>query len=124
MLVRRVSLSRWRWTLGELDGSAIGQDERGPDPRARAFADAVDRASLRLPSKCLPRAVALQWRLRLAGIPSSLIIAFHLVDRTAEHGFHAWVEQAGKIVIGHCDRDAYRAALTLSQGNLPAPGPA
>jgi len=80
----------------------------------------VARAARLLPieAKCLPRAVAAQWLLRLRGIPSSLIIAIHVSDRTGEHAYHAWVETDGAFVIGHCERSDYRAVMTIDQGHL------
>lgn len=77
----------------------------------------VDKAARRIPgtSKCLPRAVALQWMLRREHIASQLVIAIHNTDRVGEHAFHAWVEQGGQIVIGHCDRTAYSPVMILAQ---------
>ena len=120
-LVRNVRLSRWRWTLGRIDAASASSDG-DDDHRADILASAIERAAERLPfdSKCLPRAVALQWRLRMAGIASRMVIAFHAIDRSGEHGFHAWVEHSGEMIIGACDRAVYRPALTLSQGNTAA----
>lgn len=121
LLVRHVRLSRWRWTLGRID-APCASSTRADGPRAEILASAIERAAERLPfdSKCLTRAVALQWRLRMAGIASRLVIAFHTIDRSGGHGFHAWVEQGGEMIIGACDRAVYRPALTLSQGNTAA----
>lgn len=79
---------------------------------------AIDQAGDLLPfrTKCLAKAAAMQWLLRLCAIPSRLVIAFHTRERTAEHAFHAWVEHNGKIVMGACDVEEYRPALVLSQG--------
>jgi hypothetical protein len=117
-LIRVVRLSRWRSTLGSLAKCPADPGAYTPDPEARVLAAVVERAADRFPfaPKCLPRAVALQWRLRLAGIPSDLVIAFHAVDRSGEDGFHAWVEHGGEIVIGQCDRPVYQPVMTLSQG--------
>jgi hypothetical protein len=126
ILVRFVQLSRWRGTLGAMIPSEAASSLAQANPRARSLAGTIERAAVHLPfaTKCLPRAVALQWRLRFSGIPSDLVVAFHLADRASEHGFHAWVEHAGEIVIGDCDRAVYRPVLRLSQGAAPALGPA
>ena len=124
LLVRRVSLSRWRWTLGRIITSDRPVCFAPSEAReSRVLARSVERADVRLPfeSRCLPRAVALQWRLRLAGIPSRLVIAFNKLDRSGEHGFHAWVEQGGTMIIGECDRSLYQPALTLLQGDEGRP---
>jgi hypothetical protein len=121
-LVRAVRFSRWRSTLGSLAESPPPRASHEPDPAARMLAAVVERAADRLPfaTKCLPRAVALQWRLRLAGIPSDLVVAFHAIDRSGEDRFHAWVEHAGEMVIGQCDRTLYRPVMILSQGRPAA----
>jgi hypothetical protein len=126
ILVRFVELRRWRGTLGAVVSSDASSPVGNIDPRARALAESVERAAVHLPfaTKCLPRAVALQWRLAFAGIPSDLVVAFHTVDRTDEHRFHAWIEHAGEMVIGQCDRAVYRPALRLSQGSAAALGSA
>lgn len=117
LLVRCVRLSRWRWTLGEI-GTATPAPDAHSARSVRALAQSVERAAVHLPfaGKCLPQGVALQWRLRLARIPSRLVIAFHLIDRSGDHGFHAWVEHGGEMVLGACDRSVYQPAMTLSQG--------
>ena len=126
LLVRFVELRRWRGTLGAMVSSESASPVPHLDRRARALAVSVERAAVHLPfsTKCLPRAVALQWRLRASKIPSDLVVAFHSVDRTGDHGFHAWVEHAGEMVIGQCDRTVYRPVLRLSQGAVTALGPA
>lgn len=119
LLVRGMRLSRWRWTLGRIDDtSPLPATGSRSTSSAKELAQSVERAAVHLPfaGKCLPQAVALQWRLRLAGIPSRLVIAFHVVDRRADHGYHAWVEHAGMMVIGVCDRSVYQPAMSLSQG--------
>ncbi len=118
ILVRRVRLSRWRGTLGSIATTDRTADVQ-TNTRAILLAAAIERAALRLPvaTKCLARAVALQWRLRLSGIPSELVVAFHATDRSGDDGFHAWIEHGGQIIIGHCDRTLYRPVLTLSQSS-------
>ena len=118
-LIRWVALSRWGWTIGSVRASPTNGTTFPSDRRASILAACIERAALRLPfaTKCLARAVALQWRLRLSGIPSDLVIAFHAIDRTSEDGFHAWVEHDGDMVIGHCDREMYHPVMTLSHGH-------
>ena len=130
VLVRAVRLSRWRSSLGQVrayaalapDAPAPGPPAPGPPapgnaPRARSIGRIVGQAArwLPFPVKCLPRAVATQWLLRLLDSPSSLVIAVHAHDRAGEHAFHAWVESGDEIVIGHCERPKYRAIMAFDQ---------
>jgi hypothetical protein len=80
------------------------------------LAAAVERAAVQLPmrTKCLARAIAVQWWLRLIGLPSELILAVHRFDRSSDDTFHAWVEHAGEMIIGACDPAVYQRVLTLS----------
>lgn len=121
-LVRWVPLGRWRASLGVVrrDNPERGlADDPLPSRQAIDAARRIERGTSHLPFpvKCLPRAVALQWLLRITGSPSTLVVAMHATDRTGEHSSHAWVEQGGEILIGDCDRDAYRPLLTID--NLP-----
>lgn len=130
-LVRVVPLRLWRGSLGQIVAQPQHQSDESPPPEYQ-FGDAalavlrealmlgrcVDRASEILPghSRCLPQAVALQWIMRMHGIASQIIIAFHIFDRAGEHAYHAWVEHRGEMLIGHCDRSSYRPIMTLSVG--------
>lgn len=102
------------------DQDAGAATERpGPEWRQVALtARLVERAATKLPgiTKCLPRAIVVQWLLRSKGIDSILVIAVHANDRSKEHGFHAWVEHRGDIVIGECDRTEYRPIMAYAQG--------
>ena len=82
---------------------------------ARRTGRHVERAALRLPfaTKCLPRAMAAQWLLRLRGMPASLVFAVHVRDRCGDHAYHAWVECDGEFIIGHCERDDYRPVMII-----------
>lgn len=84
---------------------------------ALIWARRVERAANRLPgrSKCLPKAMALQWILRRNAIASRLVIAIHKTDRQHDHSFHAWVEVGGEMVIGHCDRASYSCMASFDQ---------
>lgn len=77
----------------------------------------IERAASRLPgrSKCLPKAIALQWALGKRDVPSQLVVAVHRNDRTSDDAFHAWVEHQGTILIGHCDRSEYSPIMVFSQ---------
>ena len=121
VLVNRVQMKHWRGTLGEIEGATISSAASPTDQQTAAWCDAarlgrhVERAAEKLPveTKCLPRAIALQWMLRRRAIASRLIVA-----RSHEKGnrdeWHAWVEHGEEIVIGHCDRDDYRAMLIFT----------
>ena len=67
--------------------------------------------------RCLPRAMALQWMLRSRAIPSRLVVA---IAPAAGPGtpdpHHAWTEAGGTVLVGDCDRSAYRALMVFDQG--------
>lgn len=141
LLVRFVPLAVWRSTLGvavkpadpavsDQFGVALSvrtaeASQYFPNPvcdqatlrHAMRLGRCVDRAAQWLPgtSKCLPRAAALQWLLRREGIPSALVIAFRLADRAGVDAFHAWTETCGEMLVGQCDRAAYRPIMALYQ---------
>lgn len=135
-LVRFVPLRAWRASVGEVvpvttnSSDESGADEVSPallrivetsDPehlvQAHWLGRCVDRAARYLPgtSRCLPKAVALHWMLRLRKIPAQTVIAFKTEDRSGEDAYHAWVELDGQMVIGHCDRAVYRPIMILAQ---------
>jgi hypothetical protein len=96
LAVAVVPFGRWRRTLG-------GQDEAQDLQAARQWAAHVERAAGRLPiaMRCLPRAVALSWMLRRRAIGHRVVIAVRPADRRADNdALHAWVEVAGKMVLG------------------------
>ncbi|HEX6661065.1 MAG TPA: lasso peptide biosynthesis B2 protein [Sphingomicrobium sp.] len=98
LLVESVPLKRWRGSLG------LATD-RGVGPRAaeaRKLAARVEHAANLLPfrAKCLPRAMALSWLLRRAGIGHAVVVAVRPPKvRDGPHGLHAWVEVAGDTII-------------------------
>lgn len=135
-LVRFVPFNVWRRSLGVVIDPTSADFPTGADlsgdalafPHQPASDDAtlrhamllgrlVDRAAEKLPgiSKCLPRAAALQWMLRSTRIPSSLVIAFSLKDRSGPDAFHAWTEVRGQMLVGQCDRLDYRPIMALCQ---------
>ena len=125
VLVRVARLLRWRASLGQIRDStclvspplASSEAPLTGGTTARRLAGCVERAVRLAPFriKCLPQAVATQWMLRLARLPSSLIIAIHVKDRSGDHAYHAWVEHRGDIIIGQCDRDLYRSMMVFDQ---------
>lgn len=115
-LVRFVPMSRWRSSLGEIHQGGVGclpVLREGDLRRAAAVSRQVVRAVRRLPwePKCLAQAMALQWLLRREEIGSQLVLAMDRRDRTADHGYHAWVECGGIMLIGACERDNYHVVL-------------
>jgi hypothetical protein len=118
LLIRFVSLRRWRASLGQLRGvAAPDAGMPGASSEARARARRAVRAAARLPihSKCLPRAMALQWMMRDLGQASTLVIAVRRGHREDDpHNFHAWVEQGGEMIIGKCDRSDYSPVMALA----------
>lgn len=119
MLVRHVRLGRWRASLGFPIVTTNAPPPTGRLAEAQGLARTVERAATRLPgdSKCLPRAMALQWMLRRRAIPSRLVIA--VAAKSASDPHHAWTECDGAMLVGACDRDAYRPLLVLAQGEVP-----
>ena len=127
LLVRGVALRRWRSTLGNRGQVLAACPGSAADrwPRIKLHVRCVERAAGYLPgeSRCLPKAMAVQWLLGGERIPSTLVMAAHARDRTAAHAYHAWVEYAGDIVIGHCERSDYRVMAAFSHGGSPAIAP-
>ncbi|MET0179005.1 MAG: lasso peptide biosynthesis B2 protein [Novosphingobium sp.] len=107
-LVARVPFARWRARLGTPDAtSGLGPGEAGPrlavNLPARRLARAVDRAAGRVPgtTKCLPRAMALQWMLARRGLGGSLHLGVSPGDRRGGlDDLHAWVSRGGEVLIG------------------------
>ena len=135
-LIRFRPMSRWRQSLGEVStqdlaqGHSIASTSKETLREASRHVRRTERAIRRLPyhPKCLPQAMALQWSLKSAGIPSRLIIAMQK-DMKAEQDsssalalndedrYHAWVELGDVMLIGQCDRASYRPVLGFE---LPA----
>lgn len=98
LVVAGVPLKIWRRRLG-LSGSASASGLA----EANREAAHIERAAWRLPlgAACLPRAVALSWRLRGARIPHRVVLAVRPPDRRDdEDALHAWVEVQNEIVLG------------------------
>jgi hypothetical protein len=124
VLVDHVRLKHWRNSLGTIIAkpdiarhSALPPDSMG---LATKLARQVERAAGRLPlhTKCLPRAITLQWMLRRRGLPSCLVIAMrkgaNRSDDIATDDYHAWVECNDTILIGHCDRSTYHPLMVVA----------
>lgn len=98
LIVAAVPLKVWRRRLGYIgSATASGLAE------ANREAAHIERAAWRLPigTACLPRAVALSWRLRHARIPHRVVLAVRPPDqRENEDALHAWVEVGNEIVLG------------------------
>lgn len=134
LLVCFVPLHIWRASIGQVvpaaaDVNGASSDTRSPFDRiihnsdseklaeARWLGRCVNRAARYLPgkSRCLPKAVALHWILRLRHIPAQTVIAFRIDDRSGPDAYHAWVELNGEMVIGQCDRRIYQPIMMLAQ---------
>lgn len=119
LLVTSAPFSVWRRSLGDLVEQPTDHAMPTASDRlhARFLARRVERAALRLPgaSKCLPRAMALQWLMHRAGLPSRLVIAMHRHDREGDHVYHAWVEAGGEMLVGHCERAEYLPLACFDQ---------
>ncbi len=116
LAVQLLPIRYWRATLGRLVPAQPGTGSiaapgsiwaAGTDRQARRLAVHIERGAARLPfaTKCLPRAMALCWLLRVAGIAYVLKIAARpaaarKASSGAEDTLHAWVESGGNIVIG------------------------
>lgn len=95
-LIALVPIGHWRARLGQA-GSATNLQ------RSMQLAAQVERAAWRLPlpTRCLPRAMALSWLLRRQRIGHQVILALRPQgQRETGDALHAWVEVEGKIVLG------------------------
>lgn len=97
-LIEFVQLKHWVKFLGQQGSSSDEASDMG-----YRYARYVDHAAKFLPFEviCLPRAMALSLMLRRRSIPHTLVIAARPIARRTEGGrLHAWIECAGKTVIG------------------------
>jgi hypothetical protein len=108
LLIAWVPFGRWRRWLG-----APAAPEN-PDPQLRLDANlarrrlarAVERGAGRLPgqSRCLARAVALQWMLRRRGLGGVIHLGVRPEGkRGGLDDLHAWVSRSGEVLIGASD---------------------
>lgn len=125
-MVDVVPLKYWRASLGTIVAKSLLPETARIDQavgRHPAFlARKVERAARILPfsTKCLPRAVTLQWMLKRRGIAAHLVIAMQKGTKHSPHLYHAWVEMGGEMLIGHCDRSLYSPLMVLSNMAAPA----
>ena len=99
-VVAALDFKRWRRTLG---GTAAGQTSGLLAAEAQRAAAHVEWAARLLPfsTKCLPRAIALSWILRAKSIGHTVVFAVRpAAERGSDDQLHAWVEMAGKTIIG------------------------
>ena len=103
LLVAFVPLRMWRHTLGQdCADPCIPPDPEAAGP-ARCLAGHVERAAARLPfeTKCLPRAMALAWLLRIRGVHYSFKLAVRPMQaRSGKDDLHAWLEAGGTAILG------------------------
>ena len=103
LLVAHVPLRMWRQSLGQdCPKQSAPPDPKGIEP-AKRLAGHVERAASRLPfeTKCLPRAMALAWMLRIRGFSYAFKLASRpLLTRSGRDDLHAWVEAGGIAILG------------------------
>jgi hypothetical protein len=106
LLIARVPFARWRGSLGRPVNAECGDPALRLETNlaARRLARAVDRAAARLPgeSRCLARAMVLQWLLRQRGMAAAVVIGVRPGDARGEalRDLHAWVVRGGEVLIG------------------------
>lgn len=103
LLVALAPLRWWRGTLGQVAALGVHEADALRLKDAVRLASHVERAAERMPfqTKCLPRAMALAWLLRDAGVPYRLKIATRPAHaRSGDDSLHAWVECGPAIVLG------------------------
>ena len=114
LAVALVPFRMWRGTLG-MAGADMPQ--AGDQTKAALYARHVERAAARLPftTKCLPRAMALSWMLCHARLPHAVVFAVRPEGlRVDGDALHAWVEVAGKRILGDLP-EPWHAAFRLGQ---------
>jgi hypothetical protein len=131
LLVSFVPFHWWRATIGRVapaDQSTqpwvTGKTDDGSWP-ARRWASHVERAAARLPFevKCLPRAMALCWLLRIRRIPYTCKIAARpAYARASGDELHAWVEAGDIAVLGKLPGPWLVVANLASNEILSKPG--
>ena len=105
LLIARVAFGRWRPWLGTPIAPLADDAGQRLDANlaARRLARAVVRAAGRLPgeSRCLARAMALQWMLRSRGLGGVIRIGVLPGSvRGSLDDLHAWVVRLGEVLIG------------------------
>ena len=123
-LIRYVRFRRWRRLLGDPCPAETAQPAHAgcADAVPRRLARAVERAAPRLPgeSRCLARAMALQWMLRRRDFGSAVHMGVRAGSRRGKlDDLHAWVTCSGEILIGQSAEIHYPL---LTATNAPAGG--
>jgi hypothetical protein len=98
-MVALIPFDRWSGSLGR----SAGETSAGWLEEARHRAADIEWAAKRLPFsvKCLPRAMALSWKLKQLRIAHSVVIAVRPSQlRHAPDSLHAWVEVGGEKILG------------------------
>jgi hypothetical protein len=118
LLIAWVPFGRWRPWLGKPVAPGPGDPLLRLDGNLsrRRLARAVARAARRLPgeSRCLPRAMALQWMLRRRRLGGELHIGvLPGNDRGSLGDLHAWVTRLGEVLIG-ADEKPHRALFAAA----------
>lgn len=121
-LVGHVRFGRWRALLGARVSDGRASDDTTPADQGRAhrLAQVVERAAARLPgeSKCLPRAIALQWLLRRRRLGGMLTIGVRAGQARGHlNDLHAWVARGDEVLIG--DHDRPHGALYVALNPAP-----
>lgn len=101
LLIHGFRFGRWHHHLGLAQKQPGGDDH--PTPYCRYLANVVTRGAMRLkmPLKCLPRAMALHWMLRRRGVRATLVIGMLPgSQRGTSDDLHAWVEMDGETILG------------------------
>lgn len=91
-----------------------------PAPGHRYLANVVMRGArrLRMPIKCLPRAMALHWMLRRRDVRATLLIGvLASQSRGTRDDLHAWVEMGEEILIGDVG-NTYSVVARFSYGGV------
>ena len=117
-LIAWVAFGRWRSWLGQAVAPEPGDRllQRDDNLGRRRIARAVARAAGRLPgeSRCLARAMALQWMLRRRGLGGVLHIGILPGNaRGSLDDLHAWVTRLGEVLIG-ADEKPHRALFAAA----------
>lgn len=116
-LVRFFPMRWYHWTVGAPTAGLRVEDAGRSLPSASdapaRLARGIERAAMRLPgeSKCLAKAIALQWMLRKIGEAGLIVIAVHRRERTASYAYHAWLDHDGAMLVGSCNRADYREVM-------------
>lgn len=98
-------------TNGEV---SVRPGQPDPDQTARV-AWAVEVAARYVPrATCLTQALAAQALLGQEGVPADLRLGV-AKDRDGKFQAHAWLEQEGRVILGHCRETSYTPLRDISR---------